>query len=1170
MSFVHLHVHSQYSLLEATCKIKSIVKKAAEWKQPAVALTDNGNMFGAVEFYFAAQEAGVKPILGMDVYYTSKSRLVKGEDKDVQKEPYRRLVLLAQDLEGYKNLCRLSSIGFQEGFYYKPRIDEEVLKQFSKNLICLTGGSRGIVPIEFSQFGEERALEKVRWLKDIFQDRLYLELNRTGVGDWALLNKFYQEAGRICEVPVVAANDVFYVEPADSFAQEVLICIGSNKTLQDESRFKLGSQEFYLKSSEQMRGLFKDIPEACDKTLEIAERCNVKFKLKDENGKPIYHLPSFQNGDLSPKDQMVQFSHAGLRERIKELEAQGEKFDPEKIEAYKKRLDYELEVIDRMGFNGYFLIVQDFINWAKANQIPVGPGRGSGAGSLVAYSLKITDLDPIANALIFERFLNPERISMPDFDIDFCQDRRGEVIDYVTQKYGAACVSQIITFGKLQARAAVRDVGRVLGMSFSEVDVISKLIPEKLGISLKEAIEMEPRLRNLMEDEPKIATLMDLSQRIEGLTRHASIHAAGVIISDKALVEHAPLYRGENGENVVQYDMKYSEKIGLIKFDFLGLKTLTLIDDALKMIAKNKGVQLTTSDILMTDPQIYEIMSEGNTAGIFQFEGDGISDLITKVRPSSFQDITAINALYRPGPMQMLDEYIGRKHGTIKVEYLFPELEEVLKETYGIIVYQEQVQLIAAKIASYSLGEADVLRRAMGKKIPEEMAKQKTRFLEGAAKNNFDAKKSEELFDQMAKFAEYGFNKSHAAAYCVVAAQTAWLKAKYPVEFYAAMLSTEMSDTDKIVKYVKDARYHGVDVRAPHVSFSDYKFSVNGESIYYGLGGIKGVGEAAVQAILEAREGLEGKVFKTLDDFFENVDLRRVNKKVIECLIKAGALDELGATRATLMSGYALYVDRAEILRADREVGQVSLFSMDEESKDDQVKLPVAKPWGRGAQLAYEKEVLGFYLSSHPLQGMGGVLRPWITCEIANLKNIEIGEPKVSKESFRKESGKKVVVGGIISSFREIITKKGTRMAFGQLEDMSDSVELVIFPDAYAKIETLVKQDQPVLVEGSLQREEGSSKIMVDNMSLVQQKVKSAKSLTFHIQPDSEIEFDSLRSILEKSPGTTTLQIKLHMPQEKRSVLMKLSEPVGIEASSQIIEEIYSVLGKSDTLEVGL
>lgn len=1142
-SFVHLHVHSQFSLLEATPRTKDLAVKAQALGMPAVALTDAGNMFGAIEFYFACKDAGLKAITGLEVFIAPKSRLVKGEDKEAATQPNRKLVLLAQDYEGYRELCHLSTIGYQEGFYYRPRVDYETLEKYSKKLIALTGGLQGEIPWTLLNKGPDAALEKIRALHKIYGDGLYLETNRTGVEGWEQINPFLVEASKITGVPLVAANDVHYIAREDQVAQEVLICIGTNKTLHDEQRFRLGSDNFYFKSSQEMRDLYKDLPEACDRTLEIADRCNLKFNLKDAKGAPIYHLPSYPTANgVTIEDEIARLSREGLARRFDEAEKRGEPVPEEKKQGYRDRLEFELGVIGKMGFNGYFLIVQDFIGWAKDHDIPVGPGRGSGAGSLVAYSLRITDLDPMPYNLLFERFLNPERISMPDFDIDFCQTHRGRVIDYVTQKYGQASVSQIITYGRLQAKAAIRDVGRVLGMTFPEVDVVAKLVPEKLGINLKEAIETEPRLRDLMEIDPKVNTLMDLAQKIEGLVRHAGIHAAGVVIADGNIVDHAPLYKGAQGENVVQYDMKHAEKIGLIKFDFLGLKTLTHIQEALDLVEKNRGKKFTVQDISLSDPGIYSVMCKGNTAGIFQFEGEGITDLIRKAKPNCFEDIVAINALYRPGPMDMIPDYLERKSGAKKVEYSFPQLEEVLKETYGVIVYQEQVQLVAARIASYSLGEADMLRRAMGKKIASEMEQQKTRFLKGAKENQHDTKKAEELFDLMAEFAKYGFNKSHAAAYCVVAAQTAWLKNYYPVEFYAALMSTEMGDTDKVVRYVKDAQQHGYEVVPPHINHSEYKFSARGEKIIFSLGAIKGVGEGAVQAIVEARDKREGQKFENLEQFFEEVDLKRVNKKTVEALIKAGAMDGFGYNRNELVNGFAKFIERGEGARQEREVGQTSLFDLgDEEIKgDNRVQLDRKEPWSRAMALASEKEVLGFYLTDHPLKGLENMSKVWGIHQVADLGK---QEPKT-----------KVHLLGLVTSLREIITKKGTRMAFARIEDMSSGIELIVFPDTFAQFERVLKSDMPILIAGILEREEDNNKLIAESLKVADDLFKQVKRVTVEIDPSNEAKLALLRQWAEKYPGETQLAVKLTLPDLKHSVELELKEPRGIHTSGESLE----------------
>lgn len=1144
MSFNHLHVHSQYSLLEATCRVKSLAKKAADLKMPAVALTDNGNMFGAIEFYFACKDVGVKPLVGLDVFIAPKSRLVKGEDKEALLMPSRKLVLLAQNYAGYQTLCQLSSIGYQEGFYYRPRVDYEVLHKHSENVLALSGGIGGEVAWTFLNRGPDACLEKIKTFQSIYGDRFYLEINRTGVKGWEQINPFLLQAGRDLGIKVVAANDVHYLAPGDQLPQEVLICIGSNKTLQDEGRYRLGSDQFYFKSPDEMRDLFKDIPEACDETLSIADRCDLKFNLKDAQGAPIYHLPSFPTtNNASTKDEMRRLAEAGLARRFDEAERRGEPIPEEKRASYLERLHFELGVIDKMAFNGYFLIVQDFIGWAKDHGIPVGPGRGSGAGSLVAYSLRITDLDPMPYNLLFERFLNPERISLPDFDIDFCQEHRGRVIDYVTQKYGRQSVSQIITYGRLQARAAIRDVGRVMGMSYAEVDTVAKLVPEKLGINLKEAIETEPRLRDLMEMDPKVNTLMDIAQKIEGLVRHAGIHAAGVIIADGNIIDHAPLYRGVDGENVVQYDMKHAEKIGLIKFDFLGLKTLTHIQEALDLVKRNRGKEYSVQDISLFDKGIYEIMCKGDTAGIFQFEGEGITDLIRKAKPDCFEDIVAINALYRPGPMDMIPDYLARKSGEKKVEYLFPELEAVLKETYGVIVYQEQVQLVAAKIANYSLGEADMLRRAMGKKIAEEMAVQKSRFLKGATETNHDAKKSETLFDLMAEFAKYGFNKSHAAAYCVVAAYTAWLKNYYPVEFFAALLSTEMSDTDKIVKYVKDAQGHKIEVVPPHINHSEYKFAARGDKVMFSLGAIKGVGEGAVQAIVEGRERLKEKKFASLEEFFSTIDTKKVNKKTIEALTKAGALDGYGYNRNEILSGFAKFIERSEGERADREVGQTSLFDLGDEVVEEKlVQLERMEPWSRAAQLAFEKEVLGFYLTDHPLQGLEVLGKIQGAQAIGRLGELQ---HKV-----------KTQVLCLLSSYREIITKKGTRMAFARIEDTSGSLELVIFPDTFAQYERVLKSEAALLVVGTLEKEDGGIKMIAEQIKLADDLFKLVKKVTLKMEPGMDAKMALIRQWAEKNRGDASLLFQLNLPELNQTVEMEVQEFGGVKLTAEGLDAL--------------
>ena len=1158
MSFVHLHTHSEYSLLEAACRLKGLAKKAKEFEMPALALTDNGNMFGAIEFYFACQDQGVKPIIGMDAYVAPNGRFEKKADREANLGP-RKLVLLAQNFKGYQNLCWLSSKAFQEGFYWKPRIDDELLKSHNQDLICLTGGLRGEIPDLFVKEGPDAALKRIRQLKEIFGDRLYLEMNRT-IPAWKDINKFILEASRIENVQIVAANDVHYLVPDDQIAQEVLVCVGTNRTLADENRQKLGSSEFYLKSPVQMRKLFEDIPQACDNTLEIASRCDVKFKLKNDQGKPIYHLPNFPTEEGRTVKEEIEFrALKGLSDRFDEKKLVGQVVTEEDRERYLKRLNYELGIVDRMGFNGYYLIVQDFIGWAKLNNIPVGPGRGSGAGSLVAYVLKITDLDPLPYGLLFERFLNPERISMPDFDIDFCMERRPDVIRYVTEKYSAESVCQIITFGKLQTRAAIKDVGRVLGMTFAEVDLVSKLIPDKLGISLKESIEQEPKLVEMMEMNPQVATLMDLAQRVEGMVRHAGIHAAGVIIADGQVTSHAPLFKGADDETVVQYDMKHAEKIGLIKFDFLGLKTPTHIQRAVDLIAKNRHKKIVPNLIPLDDPACFELLGRGDTAGVFQFEGDGITDATRKIRPSSFADVTAITSLYRPGPMANIPEYTARKHGEKPVEYLIEDTKDILQETYGILVYQEQVMAIASKVAGYSLGEADMLRRAMGKKIKAEMDSHRDRFMKGAKEKGHDVSNSGELFDLMYKFADYGFNKSHAAAYSVITLQTAYLKAHYPVEFFAALLSTEIGNTDNIVKYVKDAQKRKIEVRPPHINFSDYLFTCLDNTIYFGLGAIKGVGESAVHAILEARERMPNKKFETLEEFFGNVESKKLNKKVIECLIKAGAFEGFGYHRAQLLAGYQKFLDAAVSKNKDKESGQVSLFDMDE-NHDEVIKLENMAPWTRTIQLASEKEVLGFYLSDHPLKGYDSLLKVWSTGTIEEiLQSVQASEAKEKK---------RIVIAGLISELREVITRKGTRMAFGKIEDLTGQIEVIFFPDTFAVYESLIKGEKPLLLGGNLESENGGGKVIVDTANTIEGVFSKTKKVILHLDRLVPENYDELFSILMEFEGKIPVEIQVFVAELNRRVVLQNSQLKGLQIDSLLFEKIQSQIGQTNFFEI--
>ena len=1121
-----------------------------------MALTDYGNMFGALEFYFSAVEKQIKPILGCEFYYVDdnsvKDKISGFTFRDPSKS-YKTLVLLAKNLEGYRNLCRINTEAYQKGFYFQPRVDYALFEKYKEGLIALTGGGRGRLPWFFYNKGIDRACEEIQTLKKIFQSDLYLQLQHPSLKKSNSYNLFLAEQSEAEGIPLIMGGDVHYVEKKDSLTQDILFCIGSNRTLYDKDRSKLGPPEFYFRSSEEMLTLIsKDFyKSACEKTLEVAGKCQVHFKVKDEKGNPIYHLPQVKDS----KTSLERLSYVGLKTRFEEANLRGEPITEEKKQEYKNRIKYELNIIDEMGFNGYFYIVYDFIDWAKKNHIPVGPGRGSGASSLVSFCLGITDLDPMPLQLIFERFLNPERISMPDFDIDFCQDHRHRVIDYITEKYGSDCSSHVITYGRLNVRAAIRDVGRVLALSYSEVDRIAKMIPNILGITLEEALKKEALLREIYEEDPKIKELIDLTALLEGLIRHLGIHAAGIIIADNPIVNYAPLYRGADGENVIQYDLKYAEKIGLVKFDFLGLKTLTHISETLRLIQKNQDKPILLQQISLNDSGIYEIMSQGDTVGVFQFEGAGITQLLIKSQPTCFEDIVAINALYRPGPMNMIPSYLDRKKGKVPVEYLFPKLEPILKETYGIIVYQEQVQQIAVQIAGYSYGEADVLRRAMGKKIKSVMAKQKNRFLEGAMKRAYSPKKSEELFDLMAEFAKYGFNKSHAAAYCVLAAQTAWLKYYYPIEFFASSMTIDQSDSDKLFKFIRDAKDHGYEILSPHINRSFDVFSIKDNSISFSLAAIKGIGSLAVKQIVRARESLDKKKFSSLEEFFELVGPKNLNKKVLENLTKAGALDGFNYHRREILMNIEKFIYQAENRLKDRAEGQNSLFG-DILKEENQVKLKNISPWSYKEQMLFEKDVLGFYLNDHPLTILKDLEKSFSLKEISHLK---------SEASRLKNSQIKTL--SVIKDFKEISTKKGKKMAFALLEDRTSSIEAILFPEVYEKMkEVLIQKGELFYITGKLSQDRASTyQILIDHILSLDDFLKNIKKIDIQIDSQATKEqVHKFKDLISQSPkGSTKISLKTFIPSEKLFIEFDMERPYHINLS-------YDFLQKNHTLFKGL
>ncbi len=1051
--FTHLHCHTEYSLLDGAIRLKDLCARSVDFGFSAAAITDHGNLFGTLMFYQEARKFGIKPIIGCEVYVAPGRRTEKHTDPRIRSGYH--LVLLAQNLEGYHNLVRLVSSGYLEGFHYKPRVDKELLRKWNSGLVALSACLKGEVPYKLENEGFDAGLAEAREYADIFKDRFYLEMQANGLKEQDKLNQDLLELAAKAKLPLVATNDCHYLGPDDVAAHDVLLCIQTGKTVDDPKRMRFGTDKLYFRPPEEMEAAFSHCPEAIENVGRIADSCNVEFNL-GQNHFPVYDIPEGMTMDQEFRRMVKE----GVRERLGALPYEVNEQD------YWDRAELELDVICQKGFPAYFLIVQDFINWAKREDIPVGPGRGSAAGSLVAYALKITNLDPLRYNLLFERFLNVERESMPDIDVDFCYNRREEVIRYVTDKYGKDSVSQITTFGTMKAKAAVRDVGRALGLSFAETDRIAKMVPDELKMTLKKALEMEPDLANLAKADPMIGKLIDTSMRLEGLARHASTHAAGVVISDHLpMIEHLPLYTGKKGEVVTQFDMKRVEKVGLIKFDFLGLKTLTVIDDGLKL-ARLAGKETPDLDTLpLDDVKTFELLCRAETEGVFQLESSGMRKVLRSLRPSCFEDIVALLALYRPGPLEsgMVDTFIKCKHGEIPVEYPHPTLEPILKDTYGVILYQEQVMRIASDLANYSLGDGDILRRAMGKKDPAVMAEQRVKFMEGARENEIPEDVAAYIFDLMEKFAGYGFNKSHSAAYALVSYQTAYLKAHYPAEFMAALMTSEVSVTDKILVHINACRDAGIGILPPDINHSFHFFSVEEEKIRYGLSGIKGVGDGAIQTIVDERK--QDGPFTSLLEFCERVNLRKVNKKVLENLIKSGAMDCLGCSRSVLLAGLEKVTALAQKRSKRKTGGQLSFMTMVEdqdacflnglgmEAEENRLE-----EFGDDEKFRMEKEALGFFLMGHPLLPFR-----------EELKRLKL---RTLVECQEMGSGAEVQVGLLVTSKKEHITKKGTKMAFCQVEDLTAGGEVVVFPETYAQARALLDGDQPLLLKGKIGRDE--------------------------------------------------------------------------------------------------
>ena len=1131
--FVHLHLHSDYSLLDGACDVEKLVERVHELGMPAVAMTDHGNIFGAVHFVNAAHKAGVKPIVGCELY------ICKKDDHNIERtspdgDTYNHLLVLAENEEGYRNLVKITSEASLHGFYYKPRVSKKFLTEHSKGLIGLSGCLKGEVAERLTEGNYDAARSAAGFYRDLFgKENFFLEIQDQGLEMEHRIHSGLFQLEKDLGLPLVATNDSHYLCEDDAHAQDVMLCIQMGKSIQDTNRMKFEGTQFYVKSGDEMRRVFKDAPQVLARTLDIAERCNLRLE------KVPSPFPHFEVPDGFTLDSYFEhITRQGFARRMESLRTSAESGRlKHSLADYEQRLAREIAIIQQMKFSGYFLIVWDFIRYARERGIPVGPGRGSAAGAVVAYSLGITGIDPLQHELLFERFLNPERISMPDIDIDFCMNRRGEVIKYVTEKYGRENVAQIITFGTMAAKAAIKDVGRAMDMPYSDVDRIAKMVPTTLNIKLDDALKESVALQEAYQKDPQVRQLLDTARKLEGLVRNSGVHAAGVVISPRPLIELVPLHKTKNDEIVTAFDMVAIEKMGLLKMDFLGLTTLTILDDTLKLIAQ-KGTNLKLDDIPLEDQETYEkVFHKGLTSGVFQFESHGMRDVLRRYQPNSIEDLTALNALYRPGPIQggMIDDFIERKHGRRKIEYELPELKEILQETLGVIVYQEQVMQAANKLAGYSLGEADLLRRAMGKKNAEEMAKQRERFVQGATQRGFPPRKIEKIFDLMAQFAGYGFNKSHSAAYALLAYHTAYLKTHHPVDFMAALLTSVTGSTDDVVKYINECREMGIAVEPPDINVSDANFTPHGQAIRFGLAAVKNVGGNAIESIVAGRKKL-GRKFRSFYEFCEEVDLRLLNKRVLESLIKSGAMDCFGR-RAQLMQALDTAIEQAQKVQRDAESGQHGLFGVfaDESAQAASDALPNVPDWDEHTRLAAEKEILGFFITGHPMEKYKE--------KLADLNALSTQDIAAMKKSTAKDEN--ITTAGLISGLRVAKSKRGELWAQAALEDMLGKVELLVFPEAYKKLAEKVKLEVPVLIRGGVRIEEGANPKLTANdiIPLDEARVPLPKALRIRIPLGSATgsTVDALHALCSERKG----EAKVLFDVEREGDFMVVMEAEG-------------------------
>jgi DNA polymerase-3 subunit alpha len=1141
-NFVHLHVHTQYSLLDGAIRLDDLFQRATQFGMPAVALTDHGTMFGALDFYQKALAAGIKPIIGCECYVAPRALTDK---TPLDKEGTRHLVLLARNRQGYRNLCKLASVGQLDGFYYKPRIDKALLAAHAEGLIALSACLKGDVPQHILANRMDLAAAAAQFYLRIFgEGNFFLEVQNNGIAAQERVNAAMRELSRKLSIPLVATNDCHYLNQHDAKAHEVLLCVQTQKTMSDADRFVFDSNQLYFKSPQEMDGYFADFAGAVDNTLAIADRCDLSFDSK------VYHFPQFDAASDKTADDIFDTQvRDGYAKRMAVIRTRR----PDQDEAvYRQRLEYELRTIKEMGFAGYFLIVADFIRYARESGIPVGPGRGSAAGSLVSYALFITDLDPIEHGLIFERFLNPDRISMPDIDVDFCIHGRERVYNYVVERYGGGdYVAQIITFGKMKAKLVIRDVGRALGLPLAEVDAIAKLIPDSLKMTIDKALKQEPKLAEIVASDPRIAELIEISRALEGLYRHASTHAAGVVIGDRPLVEYLPLYKGKKGEVVTQFDMKKVEDIGLVKFDFLGLRNLTVIDVAVKSIAAQGKAVPDIANLPLDDPETFRLLQAGDTTGVFQLESSGMKNLLVRLHPESFDDLTALVALYRPGPLEsgMVDDFVDRKHGRKQVAYLADGLEPILEETYGVMVYQEQVMQVATALAGYSMADADSLRKAIGKKIEKLMSGHREKFVSGAVDNGVDKTVATELFDLIEKFGGYGFNKSHSAAYALIAYQTAYLKAHYPVEFMAALLTSEIDTIDGVVKFINECRLHDIEVLPPDINESSTRFTAVDGCIRFGLAAVKNVGEAAVELII--RERTANGPFASVFDFCQRVDLTKVNKRTMESLIRCGAFDSTGVCRARLMAVLEEALDYGQRIQRERNSAQMSLFDTGSEPELalNLPAIPNLDEWDEREKLQQEKETLGFYVTGHPLDGYKAILEKFTS---------------VNALSIRDSGDKSAVrIGGTISTVKMIRTRKDEPMGFVTLEDLHGSVEVVIFPSVYAVCADLLVPDAVVLVQGVVQAEENGVKILADAMIPIEQaEAQWTVEVRLMVDPEkSDREtLVRVRRTLQRYPGSCRGFV--HIRQKDRAeAVVSMDETLRIRYCEAMAREVNAIFG---------